>query len=338
MGGRKKFVDIAKGILILFVAYAHSPINNFEYINWFHMPAFLILSGYTFSMPDTFKDWFKRSAKRLLLPYASFYMINIILMLIFVVPFTVVRLIKYIGGGVLSGRVIPGVFWFITTFLLMQIVFILINKIFKNKKIVFVIIIALYIFAHFFSSMYYTPGVYDPIKPLPMTLWNIDVVPMMLFYFSIGYFGKSILEYIFDKIKFVHVVILAIAAVAFYVINDYTNFNYWLNLKYGRYNHLVLDAVIPCVLTILVIGVSIYIQKYRFSNILMTFGMYTFPIMYLHIPINETLKQFINVGPITFMIVSIVISYVFIIGIKKNKFMGYFFNGKGNIKELFNKQ
>lgn len=334
MSERKKYIDIAKGILILFVVLAHSPIKNFEPINWFHMPAFLILSGYTFKMPINFLDWFKKSAKRLLVPYTSFYIINIILMLTFVVPFTITRLIKYIGGGVYSGRMIPGVFWFITTFFLMQIIFVLLNKLIKNKKVMIGIVFACYFLGHYVSSLYYTIGIYDPIKPLPITPWNFDQVPMMLFYFSIGFYGKDILTKVFDKLNATYIVILSALSIGFLAYNNISGFNYLLNMKYGRYNYLLLDIIVPCTLTLLVVGISKKVESFKLGNVLMLFGMYTFPTMYLHIPVTESMKSFINVGPVLFMVVSIFISYIFIKLIQKNKYMAFFFNGKGSLKDL----
>lgn len=334
MSLRKNYVDIAKGILILFVVLAHSPISNYEPINWFHMPAFLILSGFTFNIPSNIMVWVKKNSKRLLIPYMSFYLINITLMLMFVVDFTFVRLVKYLAGGVYSGRMIPGVFWFITTLFITQILFVILNKKIKNNKIIFAIIGVLYVLAHIISSNYYAVGVYEAVKSLPITPWNIDVIPMMMFYFSLGYYGKNIINIIYNKMNTAYILLVGSICVAFYYINQYLGGTYWLNMKYGRYNYYILDILVPVVFTIMIIGVSKYIEDIKISKILMLFGMYTFPIMYLHIPITEVMKCFTTVGPIMFNVVSIIVGYIFILGIRKNKYMDFFFNGKGNLKEI----
>ena len=52
------WLDIAKAILIILVVLGHSGDINHgtrldKYIYWFHMPAFIILSGLTFNAPTT---------------------------------------------------------------------------------------------------------------------------------------------------------------------------------------------------------------------------------------------------------------------------------------------
>ena len=42
---RLDYLDIAKGLLIISVVLCHSPFENAQYLYWFHMPAFFIISG-----------------------------------------------------------------------------------------------------------------------------------------------------------------------------------------------------------------------------------------------------------------------------------------------------
>lgn len=66
---RVEWVDMAKGTCILLMLYAHMPIdsNIRQIIFSFHMPAFMLLSGY---LPKLFLEaLFKSTWKGLLLPY-----------------------------------------------------------------------------------------------------------------------------------------------------------------------------------------------------------------------------------------------------------------------------
>ncbi len=68
--GRVEWVDMAKGVCILLMLYAHMPIDSGirRIIFSFHMPAFMLLSGY-FTKNRPWKNFFKSTFKGLLLPY-----------------------------------------------------------------------------------------------------------------------------------------------------------------------------------------------------------------------------------------------------------------------------
>ncbi|MCL4353280.1 acyltransferase family protein [Patescibacteria group bacterium] len=71
---RIHWVDIARGIGILFVMYAHV-LGNQGIRYWFyafHMPLFFFLSGVVFKKYDSFGTFFKKSVKGLLIPYFIF--------------------------------------------------------------------------------------------------------------------------------------------------------------------------------------------------------------------------------------------------------------------------
>ena len=68
--GRVEWVDMAKGVCILLMLYAHMPIDSDIrlIIFSFHMPAFMLLSGY-FTKNRPWKHFFKSTFKGLLIPY-----------------------------------------------------------------------------------------------------------------------------------------------------------------------------------------------------------------------------------------------------------------------------
>ena len=88
MNNRVKYIDIAKGILIIFVLYGHvhwifggyKTVNDHLYLttrNWmysFHMPAFFIISGFFMknSADVPFRRYLLKKARTILLPYFAF--------------------------------------------------------------------------------------------------------------------------------------------------------------------------------------------------------------------------------------------------------------------------
>ena len=84
---RKKYIDVAKGILIISVVIGH--VISFEYIitatiktfiYTFHIPAFFIISGILIN-PNrlqnlSFKEFVSRRIKRLIIPYILFELIG----------------------------------------------------------------------------------------------------------------------------------------------------------------------------------------------------------------------------------------------------------------------
>lgn len=73
--GRLAFIDIAKGILIILVVMGHIAPGDtvlHHYIFWFHMPAFLLISGFFIKSTFVFKEEMEKKLKRLMIPYLFF--------------------------------------------------------------------------------------------------------------------------------------------------------------------------------------------------------------------------------------------------------------------------
>lgn len=82
---RISYIDMAKGIGILLVLIGHSAFPSQNLITWiasFHMPLFFIISGMMFSHTEAEKkDWkqfIKRKAQGILIPYATFSVLSIL--------------------------------------------------------------------------------------------------------------------------------------------------------------------------------------------------------------------------------------------------------------------
>ena len=81
MGKRIHWIDIAKGIGIIFVVLGHCQISQklLHVITYFHMPLFFFLAGYVFRPGEqTFSEFFKKRVRSILVPYAFFLLLSIL--------------------------------------------------------------------------------------------------------------------------------------------------------------------------------------------------------------------------------------------------------------------
>ncbi|MCD7821554.1 MAG: acyltransferase family protein [Clostridiales bacterium] len=78
---RLAWMDVAKGIGIFLVVYAHAkaPFNQYMYL--FHMPLFFFLSGYLYNPKGSFRDFLVRKMKSLYIPFVGWNIIVIVLLL-----------------------------------------------------------------------------------------------------------------------------------------------------------------------------------------------------------------------------------------------------------------
>ena len=104
-------------------------------------------------------------------------------------------------------------------------------------------------------------------------------------YYAIGYFCKKLLAYISLRVT-----LAAIALSALLIAVDYRGWmNYVLNLKYVVYQHLLLDLLIPMVMTVALLGISQVLARSRLGRAVTMMGNVALPVAYLHVPINTVL-------------------------------------------------
>ena len=128
---RLEHIDILKGLLIILVVIGHIggiPTLH-KYIYWFHMPCFFILSGYVFK-PDVRGNVYKLVQNRICRYMIPCYMWWFILQVV-LGTFTLQGILHILWGG----RLVGGVYWYISCLTLTQILFFILLKINSSKKI-----------------------------------------------------------------------------------------------------------------------------------------------------------------------------------------------------------
>ena len=141
--GRIEWVDVSKGIGVLFVMYGHCYLE-WKYCFWvysFHMALFFFLSGYTFYAHETnYVSFLVKKVRTILLPYAFFAAVTVT----YNQMQAVLHAHDYNLVSVLSKYIIQQrytVLWFLTClFLSEQIVYVLSTHIPQQKYLNWLIV------------------------------------------------------------------------------------------------------------------------------------------------------------------------------------------------------
>lgn len=200
-------IDVAKGIGILLVVFAHVNYTPFllKYIYSFHMPMFFILSGFVFDRKKylSFIDFLKRRITSLICPYILFTAISILfecVIFIYGNGFST-DVMKTVGNGIKNALLSRGSadffnapLWFVLCLFVVEIVYFFISK-FKNKFIV-VLCIPLVVLGWYLESEQFI--VFDN-NLLP---WSLDSALFALGWYALGNLtSKKSKEYLLSNHK-----------------------------------------------------------------------------------------------------------------------------------------
>lgn len=159
---RVHWIDIARGIGIIFVIYGHMlGASDFRYILYsFHIPLFFFLSGVVYN-PKKYVGFFyflKKSAKGLLIPYFVFAFISFCLWFIGIknhnlfAPDIIKQFLSIFYANSNNGlMVFNDVLWFLPTLFVTRILFALVAKYFVKTRILIFVLILFSIFGYLFS-------------------------------------------------------------------------------------------------------------------------------------------------------------------------------------------
>lgn len=191
VGGREYFLDIARGIAILFVVIGHKTdpygfINRFAYS--FHMPLFFIISGYLINTDKySMGEYTVKRFLRLMLPYIAWSVYSFIPLVIshgdlksFIFGFL------YSSGKVseMSGGIIADMPWFLQCLFFAELLFTGLMKLLKKTRIrtqfLFPVFVVLALIGWFIGSFF-------NITWLP---FSIDLVLFVQIYLYAGYLLK----------------------------------------------------------------------------------------------------------------------------------------------------
>lgn len=284
---RIELYDIIKGLAIFLVVLGHtmqSVIPNKEYlvpIYMFHMPLFMIVSGYFFypsiNKYNT-KNYIKVKSLKLLLPSLTWGIINILLINAHKIIHNKPIDINYSLNVILIGM------WFLTVLYTLSII-----GYFIHKKLPKYIILSWIIV---FSLIYFTPSI-----------WLINEIKYLLPFFVIGYLIKryGIENYLLGKNRYIILfVLIAIYSLCFHIFTfDYTVYKTPHDiLSYDYFHKYIIRFVSGLSGSLICIYAGKFIEKiYYLKKYLLRLGLLTLPIYVIHqnfLMINFLIHRYCN--------------------------------------------
>lgn len=311
-------------ILVVLGHYPHDmPFPLIQYIYWFHMPAFFLLSGIFFKEVHSLKDAKGSLTKRfmqLLFPY--FFFLIAITTVRYSIELATLNfdwrwyaedfLKIFVGGRFARGAY--GVIWFITTLYFSYVIFTFLT-LYTKRYTQWVILALLYTIAHIqsFWAMDVVGGAPDEASQTIPMLWNLDVAFIAVVYFAIGSYLKTFWLEVPHKVGVTGIAVTTIAI----VVDKIGWIDYHLSLKFLRYNHFFLDLIIPIAMILSFVWVfQLLASKFEMKP-MQIIEKHSIAIMYLHIFTYMILNDYFLLGPIGFTVAGIVFPILASIAIHK---------------------
>lgn len=265
---RIAWIDMSKGIGIILVMIGHMETTEAlrTYIFSFHMPLFFFISGYVFSVKDSFIEFVWKKFKSLILPYLYFSVIDmLILMICKEKSFTLLNGIE----KTLLGYGIDAALWFLVCAFFTEVGFYVLTKVLKDN------ILKLMLFALVCSVIGYFLSIYRV-----ELFWKINAVMFSVLFFSFGQFIKKydIINRIMRTNKVIQIEVFSASAVVSIVFcfANYMVFFKHVDMKnnfVGNYLFFYLSAIGG------IISIVLFANFIKWSRILDYFGRNTLIIM-----------------------------------------------------------
>ena len=257
---RIDWLDSLKGFGILLVILGHTQFPYKDYLYWFHMPLFFILSGYTLHLTYSCKVFIIKKINSFIIPYFIFGVL-LIFMTYFANPkAALLEFLKLFYGGIKNGGTL-GTLWFLPTLCLAEMLLYILNKNYLLKKYVIILILPL-----LFISLNVT-------TQLP---FNLNIIPLVVIYLLFGIYFKTFYELNSHLKELVCLCIFVISLVLAF------KYQFQMDLKYDKVTNLYFAIILPvCMTTILIFS----FQRIRFlkiNSILNYLGKNSLTIMLVH--------------------------------------------------------
>lgn len=271
---RIDWADISKGIGILLVVFAHLQIPGvvLKFVFSFHMPLFVLISGYFFR-----PEKLSANIKKLLCCYFSLGLITSLIYMLYnkySILWFFKNLVRMLLGGSATHYRIDAApaLWFITALIVIELIAYLTDKIPYSLIPVSVICIAAAMILIRFDFSDYIP-------------FNIVPALFLFPFYSAGILlKKNKVSDVFNKIQnsgfIIKFVICIILAAATFIISHYNNLVNIFRCDYG--NSIILYYLAGFAGSFMIIIFSMILSKLKTINLLKWFGKNTVVIMGIH--------------------------------------------------------
>lgn len=177
MENRKKYIDIAKGIGIIMVVWAHTGAPLTEYVVQMHMPLFFLISGFLYSDRKNVKTYIWGKVKSLYIPFVFWNIIGLVFWSVYSHKFLVKQIVLVLLTLTKDGQLF-GATWFLATLFQVTLIYRLTDYFLKGNKYKSYILLVLFSLA----------GIVGFVITLPLTLSRTLILSM---FFAIGAFAKN---------------------------------------------------------------------------------------------------------------------------------------------------
>lgn len=312
---RLDYIDIAKAIALFFVVLGHLPLKGqvFDWIFSFHMPLFFILSGMTLNI-DKYKNIFeyiKKKVKQLLIPFAIFMCLGLIITLIvkdWRANLTLHNLVFDLFYRTQPEIIHVGQIWFLMCLFMSSIMFYAVEKyIVKDKSKLFTAVVYILISILAYNILKIT--VIKDVISIPFNTsrlpFKIDSALMALVFIKIGH---TITKYnVIEKVGKKSILKTIIILLALFFINGVTGMylNKYVNICDCIYKSYINYLIAAITGSLFIILLSYKINKNR---LLVFFGKNTLIMFAVHSLFIELTKYLISISPVSIDINSMYVS------------------------------
>ena len=251
---RIEYIDITKGIAILLMIVGHTLQAGWKrsLIYSFHMPLFILISGFLYKENKSIKTTLITIVKKLLLPcFITLIITDILKYLIYHDSLNCNQLIMQIilsHTNKVGDTLGLGVLWFLPFLGIIRIIFTVINKYFSNYTVFGIVIL--------FSLVGFLLGKHKLFLP-----WSIDIALVALIFYYVGFLIKK--KDLLSKINIFLLFLLFIVGLCFQNIELATR-------SYPGYYICVNTAIAG---SLLIIKFSFLLNK-KVPNIMKIFSWY----------------------------------------------------------------
>ena len=284
---RIEYLDIARGIAIILMVIGHV-VSGYKraIIFSFHMPLFIIISGFFFKSGRNIKEEIVNIIKKLIIPYiVSIIIVHIVRIFVIGEKLSILNILEQMIFAYSNKKTFfqnietVGVLWFIPFLAMCKIVFWSINKVSKNNE---GLKACLCIICTMIGILLAKMEIYLP--------WSFDIVLASIIFYYIGYLMKKyeILERILENYK------ILLCILVLYIVG--AKFGY-IELAIRKYPFGLICYITAISGTIIVFKISKIIESVSktITKILCWYGKNSMYILCTHF-LEMGILQYNNIG------------------------------------------
>ena len=279
---RHRYLDVLKGILIIFVVIGHGAFMKFpelhRIIYWFHIPVFFILNGYL-------TDWNKKSIgefcrgkfQAYAIPYIAFSTFFILIS-----PNKLMNIVRMLLGGNYNITWYSYPFWFINTLFISVCLYkVLYNTFGEGGR--FSVAIISWILVHLFTKFGFR---------LSMP-WGIEYSMIAIPYIEIGAIIRRLCSVENLKLNRGKRTALSIIGLTiFFIADGLLELDYELNIQAYIVQNIALDIIVPLFFFFFLIEVSVIFSRWNIIELVLEkLGKASLVILFSHAAVMRISKE-----------------------------------------------